>query len=127
VTLVLGRAGRDALYQALLTDLSGVGDIGVCLSDDQPTDARRLRARYEQDMRLLDDLGWETNPAGQQFHLTMPHAALKPTLERLYWSSAATLAFGREVDPVDTDRAREAQRACSELLVTLIEHASSGV
>jgi hypothetical protein len=124
VTLVLGRTGRDALYHAVLSDLSGVGDIGMYLTDDQPTDAKRLRTRYEQDMRLLDDLGWENDPSSERFDLTMPTATLQPTLERLYWSSAATLAFACEVDPVDAARAREAQRACSELLASLIEHAS---
>ena len=126
VNLAIGRSGRDALYSALVTEVSGVGDIAVHLRGDQTAQALRLRCRYEQDMRLLDDLGWEQDPAGEYFDLTMPAADLRPTLERLYWSSAATLAFACEVDPEYAQQARETQRTCSELLAGLAERGGEG-
>ena len=121
MNLAVGRTGRDALYHALVTELSGVGDIAVHLRGGEVADARRLRSRYEQDMRLLDDLGWERVVDGERFDLTMPGDDLRGTLERLYWSSAATLAFACEVDPQYALEARETQRTCSELLAGLIE------
>jgi hypothetical protein len=77
-------------------------------------------------MRLLDDLGWEQEPDGELFDLTMPSDDLRPTLERLYWSSAATLAFACEIDPDYAQDARETQRTCSELLASLVERTSAG-
>ena len=121
VNLAIGRGERDALYSALVTELSGVGDIAVHLRGDEIAQAQRLRCRYEQDMRLLDDLGWEQDPAGDLFDLTMSAAELRLALERLYWSSAATLAFACEVDPEYAQQARETQRTCSELLAGLAE------
>jgi hypothetical protein len=120
VNFAIGRSSREALYSALVTELSGVGDIAVHLNANEAAQAMQLRARYEQDMRLLDDLGWEQDPAGERFDITMPRAELRSTLERLYWSSAATLAFVCEVDPEYARQTRETQRTCSELLAGLV-------
>lgn len=126
MNFAIGRSGRDALYSALVTELSGVGDIAVHLGANQAVQALQLRVRYEQDMRLLDDLGWEQNPASELFDITMPRRELRATLERLYWSSAATLAFVCEVDPEYARQSRETQRTCSELLAGLVERRCAG-
>lgn len=56
--MLLDRAQRDALYQFVLTDLAGAGDVALALRAGEMCEAQRLRARFEEDLRLLDLLGW---------------------------------------------------------------------
>lgn len=56
--IFLDREQRDAIRDALLTNLSGVGDIDLMLMNEDWARARRFRMEFEDDMRLLDDLGW---------------------------------------------------------------------
>ncbi len=116
VNLAIGREARDALYHMLLADIASIGDISIYLSTNEAAHARRLRQRYEMDMRLLDDLGWDEATDGEQFVITMPSETLRPTLERLYWSSTATLAYPAELDQRTIDHATQCSLVCSELL-----------
>jgi hypothetical protein len=50
-TIKLDRGQRDAIYGELLLDLSGTGDIRLNLDNADFDAARRLRRRYEEDMR----------------------------------------------------------------------------
>jgi hypothetical protein len=63
---------RDAIYEEVLSDLSGVGDILLLLSRQDHEAARTHRRRFEDDMRLLDDHGWQAEQPGDEFVLTMP-------------------------------------------------------
>jgi hypothetical protein len=92
MNLTINRTERDALYDSLVTDLSAVGDISIDLDNDEPAHAKRLRRRFEVELRLLDDLGWEKKPDREQFELTMPAAQLGPIIERIYWSAVGSLA-----------------------------------
>ena len=119
--LVIGRQARDALYSVIVGEVASIGDISIYLSTKEAAHARRLRRRYEQDMRLLDDLGWDEDTDGDEFVITMPSETLRPTLERLYWSSAATLAHTAELEQRTIDHANHAWLVCSELLARLGE------
>lgn len=121
MNLVIGHKARDALYHMLLADIASIGDISIYLSTNEAAHARRLRRRYEMDMRLLDDLGWDEATDGEQFVITMPSETLRPTLERLYWSSTATLAYPAELDQKTIDHATQCSLVCSELLARLGE------
>jgi hypothetical protein len=121
VDLRIGRVARDALYNMLLAEVAAIGDISISLMADEACSAKRLRKRYEQDLRLLDDLGWESSPPTDCFHLSMQPSSLRATLARLYWSSNATLAHSTELDQQALEHAAEAQIACSELLSQLDE------
>ena len=83
VAITINRSERDAIYQEVLTDLTGVGDIDIALRNDDYETARRYRRRFEDDMRLLDDLGWEPDQDRDEFELTMPPDGLARVLERL--------------------------------------------
>jgi chromosome condensin MukBEF ATPase and DNA-binding subunit MukB len=76
MAITINREQRDAIYQEILTDLNGVGDIWIALHSEDYETARRFRRRFEDDMRLLDDLGWEETQERDQFELTMPGADL---------------------------------------------------
>jgi len=46
--------------------------------------ARALRCRYEQGMRLLDDIGWAEHQPSERFNLTIPPDEPRATLQRLH-------------------------------------------
>lgn len=64
MSMTISRWYRDTLYGGLLDDLTALDDILTHLRNDEPIDARRLRNRCDAELRLLDDLGWETTAAG---------------------------------------------------------------
>lgn len=90
-TIKLNREQRDAIYGELVLDLSGTGDIRINLDGEDYDAAQRLRRRYEDDMRLLDDLGWEPEQDGDEFQVTMDHDELARVLRRLNRSAGDTL------------------------------------
>ena len=90
-TIKLNREQRDAIYGELVLDLSGTGDIRVNLDGEDYDAAQRLRRRYEDDMRLLDDLGWEPDQDRDEFEVTMGHDELARVLRRLNRSAGDTL------------------------------------
>lgn len=85
--ITITRAQRDAIWADLVADLSAIGDIDIALRHDEWAKARELRTRFEQDMRLLDDLGWGQHDPGEQFALTIAPDDLTRTLQRLYDSA----------------------------------------
>jgi hypothetical protein len=93
--LTIDREQREAIHPHLLLDLTtAVGEVYVALGHDDWATARARRCRIEQDMRLLDDIGWNTEDPGGRFALTIPHETLLPTIERLH---AAADALTREL------------------------------
>jgi hypothetical protein len=123
--LTIGRAARHALYKALLTDLTGSGDVYVNLTNGDIPSALRLRRRFAADMRLLDDLGWYkmVEPEVERFTLTMPPATLRVLVERLYWYGQATLARPDELDEDSTGDLHDLCEAAPEILAQLAEMA----
>jgi hypothetical protein len=83
MSVTITREQREVLWENVVTDLNGIGDIYVALHNEQWAKARALRMRFEADMRLLDDIGWARHDPGQRFELTIPLDELKATLERL--------------------------------------------
>jgi hypothetical protein len=84
MNITINRNDRDAIYDGLMTDLTAIGDIFSHLHNDEPTHARRLRRRFEVELRLLDDLGWEKEPESERCELTLPARELRPVIERIY-------------------------------------------
>lgn len=72
----LNREQREAIYAEVALDLDAVGDLAIVMSKGDYDTARRYRRRFEDDMRLLDDLGWEPEQNRDEFELTMPTADL---------------------------------------------------
>jgi hypothetical protein len=95
-TIKLNREQRDAIYGELALDLSGTGDIRISVDGEDYDAARRLRRRYEDDMRLLDDLGWEPEQDRDEFEITMDHDDLS-TLGRRHAAHLRRRAIGGRV------------------------------
>jgi hypothetical protein len=118
----INRTDRDALYDGLMTDLTAIGGIFGHLHNDEPIRAKRLRRRFEVELRLLDDLGWEKEPEAECFELTMSAWELRPIVERVYWSAVSSLANNPD-ELVDEAVyvLRAATSACPEILARLAE------
>jgi hypothetical protein len=73
---------RGVLRRQVLDQLAGIGDIHLALADDQWGTAQTLRRRYENCMRLLDDLGWREDDPADEFAITMDPLPLMRVLSR---------------------------------------------
>ena len=91
MTVTITREQRDAIYQEVLTDLSGVGDIWVAIEHENYEEARESRRRFELDMLLLDDLGWDRVDDRKTFALSMPAARLAEVVRHLNANAGSEL------------------------------------
>jgi hypothetical protein len=120
--VTINRRDRDAIYDGLMTDLTAIGDIFSHLHNDEPMHAKRLRRRFEVELRLLDDLDWKKEPDAERFELTMPARELRPVIERVYWSAVSSLAdHPDELVDEAVYALTAATSACPELLARLAE------
>jgi hypothetical protein len=91
VAITIDREQRDAIYEEVLTELTGSGDVWAEMQSGDYDAARRTRDRLVGDMRLLDDLGWEPEPDRERFELTMDAPDLARTLRTLNDNARSTL------------------------------------
>jgi hypothetical protein len=120
-TITLNRDQRDAIHGELLLDLSGTGDIRVEIDKGDYQAAQRLRRRYEGDMRLLDDLGWEPDHERDEFDVTMEPDDLARVLRRLNRGAGETLHI-YVVEPIEGEfvtRAANTQAAVGDAFAQL--------
>jgi hypothetical protein len=75
---------RAELWSDLTIDLTGIDAVYLAIQGHEWEEARALRCRFEQDMRLLDDIGWAEQQPGERFDLTIAPEELRPTLQRLH-------------------------------------------
>lgn len=122
MNLTINRADRDALYDALVRDMTALDDIYTHLHNDEPAHARRLHRRFAVELRLLDDLDWEREPQATRFELTLPASQLRPIIKRIYWSSVSALADKPDELLEDTrEKIGRATAACPEILARLAD------
>jgi hypothetical protein len=74
MAVVLDRAQRDAVWRFVVADLPDVGDLGRELNHGDVEAARRLRRRFDEDVRLLDLLGWSKDGDRQSYEIAIPTA-----------------------------------------------------
>ena len=90
-SVVLTRHERDALYDSVALELTGIGDVLMMFETRRGTEARQLRDRCVDGMRLLDDLGWDHVDARDHFPLTMRRRQLVRTIRRHHDYAAGSL------------------------------------
>lgn len=66
------RSQRDALRNEVLTSLTGVGDIYICLNQNDWLGAMERRERFDRDFQMLDQLGWHPEDEQDTYTLDMP-------------------------------------------------------
>jgi aminoglycoside phosphotransferase family enzyme len=126
--IVLNRKQRNAVYQDVLNRLSAIGDIYILIEQGEHAEARRLRAQFDEELRLLDDLGWAKDDPADSYPLTMPLAQLARVIRRLHERSSGALHTYATRELEDQRLAARDAIACSaygEVLGRAVELAAS--
>lgn len=124
MTIAITAEQRDALYELILVNLSGIEDVWIAASQEDYDTAARLGRAYSDDLRLiLDDLGWGEGE-GEAVELRSDPEVLRRIFTRLL----DTRAGQREAEQARRAEAREAERqlrlvdeACARVLSRLDE------
>lgn len=123
----LRRAERDALWQLVHMLLASIGDIFTAVDAGEINEARMLRHRYRDLMRLLDDIGWKQQDHGAEFAITMDPDALMRALARVHERAIDLIcehADGRPLEPQVLQFAVIGASACDTIL-TQLAHAAA--
>ena len=81
--IFLVNSQRDEVYQYLLVDVSGIADLTTLIRGGELVLARRLRVRFEEDMRLLDQIGWEPKGKKEVYAITLASDDIRGIFRRL--------------------------------------------
>jgi hypothetical protein len=113
--VTISRAQRDAIYELVVTHLTGIGDVWLCLERRDFSEARTMGRAFAEDLRLLEDLGWGETIDRDTVELTVPAWELIGTLARLHRAAAGSL--GSYVSrPKDEEELAQRDLAASEAL-----------
>jgi hypothetical protein len=114
--MILDRAQRDALRQFLVADLAGVSDVAIVLHDGNVAEALRLRSQFEEDMRLLDLLGWQATGDRDAYELALSEETTR-ALGRLHGHAIESIVRTvAEFDGEDLNEALRVAGACATAL-----------
>lgn len=111
--IALSREQRDAIHADVLNHLSGIGDLFMHVEQGNYKTAQRLRREFEEDLRLLDDLGWAEDDPAESFELTMPRDQLARAMQRLHDRNAESLRAYTNRDRTEEEIAAREAVACS--------------
>jgi hypothetical protein len=108
-TITIDPDQRDGLYELARNHLGSIEDFWVALERTRDFDtAARLAREFEDDFRLLDDIGWRPDERGELFELTMPGQRLALLLRRLRQEAAEVLVeHGTEAQSAREDAERQ--------------------
>ncbi|HEY7831553.1 MAG TPA: hypothetical protein VIC06_13415 [Solirubrobacteraceae bacterium] len=81
--ILLADSQRDEVYQYLLVDVGAVADMTTLIRGSELVLARRLRSRFEEDMRLLDQIGWEPKGKKEVYAITLASDEIRSIFRRL--------------------------------------------
>jgi hypothetical protein len=81
--IILARYQRDELHEELVNDAGAVGELTNHIRRGELTLARRLRARFEEDMRLLDQIGWEEKGRMELYKINLDPNEIQSIFQRL--------------------------------------------
>lgn len=120
--LIVGRKDRDTLHWLMCRRLFVLGQDPPGLARKEGVGTDELAAEFGEDLRLMDDLGWEAERDVETVELTMPADSLGRTLKRLRRDARRAPCEERhELEAKDSDserweRFRQAVDVCEELL-----------
>ena len=113
--VTISRAQRDAIYELVVTRLTGIGDVWLCVERRDFSEARAMGREFAEDLRLLEDLGWGETIDRDTVELTVPAWELTGTLARLHRTASGSL--GSYVSrPKDEEELAQRDLAASEAL-----------
>jgi len=102
MALAIDNYQRQLLYDAALSDLDGIRDMVIEIESGRPIEAQLRRQRHEDELRLLDDLGWSPDDERENFELTIPPERLTRLLGFFYERSLEML-IGQALDHSEPD------------------------
>ena len=120
-TVTINGVQREVFYELVLDHLSGIADLSLAVEQGDFATAERLGIEFGEDLRLMEDLGWDSTPR-KDADLTMPPEDLAELLTRLKADAEGGLKgspYGRdarETDESARDRYRLALDTCNGLL-----------
>jgi hypothetical protein len=79
------------VYGYLLVEVSGIAGIITLIRGGDLHLARRLRSRFEEDMRLLDQIGWEPKGRLEVYAITLESDEIRSIFRRLMGQAARLL------------------------------------
>lgn len=102
MALAINSHERKLLYDAALADLDGIGDMVIEIDSGRIVEAQVLRQRHEDELRLLDDLGWSPEDERENFELTIPAEQLIRLLG-FFYDRSLELLIGQALDNSDPE------------------------
>lgn len=121
-TLKIGQKERDTLHWLMCRRLFILGQDPPGLARKEGVGTDELAGEFGEDLRLMEDLGWEVEGEHGPIVLTMPADSLARTLKRLRRDARRAPCEERheleakDSDPERWERFRQAVDACEELL-----------
>jgi hypothetical protein len=117
---------RNGIYELVRNHLAGLSDVYLAMERDQDfATAERLGLEFNEDFRLLRDIGWKPIDYREEFALTMPIHDLMEVLKRLQ-AEAEQVLIGSSTERQASEEEAETDRrfqlgyhACKELLANL--------
>ena len=82
-TITISREQRDPLHRLVTQHISGIGDVTMMIEAGNFAEAERFGLEYSEDIRMLNDLGWDPDDDRESFDLTLPPLELIEVLKRL--------------------------------------------
>ncbi len=124
-TLTIGPKERRTLHWLMVRRLFILGQDPPAMARSEGVSHDQFAKEFGEDLRLMQDLGWEVEGEGKSFELTMPRENLVTTLRRLRRDARRAPCEKRhqrepeESDAEDWERFRPAVTVCEELLARL--------
>jgi hypothetical protein len=123
MAITLTRKQRDAIRDEIITDLSALGDFALVFDQGDYQEAERYRARFEDGLTLLDDLGWEPDDFRETFELRrLDQERLVRAFRWLQENATATLTshvLETSADQVLAERAATANEVYAKTLAEI--------
>lgn len=82
-TIEISRAQRQPLHRLVTQHISGIGDVYLMIEQGDFATAERFGLGFGEDIRMLNDLGWDPDDARDSYSLTQPRHELIEALKRL--------------------------------------------
>jgi hypothetical protein len=91
MSLTITREQRDAIYEVVIDRVSGIDDVWLAVDRRDFATAKRLGRQFAEDLRLLEDLGWNDHIDSEAVQLHLPTSELTHTIARLHKDVAESL------------------------------------
>ena len=117
----ISRAGRDAIYEEVMADLTGIDGVMLAISDRDFEKADVLGRRFSDDLQLiLDGLRWADGPTGRgEIILRVPDDVLRRVMARIKGRAEQQDERDEAERAIERDRARLVSTTCDEVLAAI--------